>query len=84
MLSVRITGGKMKTATEFTKQMTNFQKLVVLILLVAAVGLFWFWRKDVEYNRCYNIAKDMNSATDEQTQNFLGGRCGRILKDSVN
>lgn len=74
----------MKTATEFTKQMTNFQKLVVLILLVAAVGLFWFWRKDVEYNRCYNIAKEMKTATPEQTEGFLRTRCGAVLKQNVN
>lgn len=58
--------------------MTNFQKILLGILVLFLVAIVYFWRQDVKYKKCVELGIKYRLGTAYET--FRDSECGKMLR----
>ncbi|PIQ81448.1 MAG: hypothetical protein COV78_00155 [Candidatus Pacebacteria bacterium CG11_big_fil_rev_8_21_14_0_20_34_55] len=58
--------------------LSSFQKIVLVLIIFISAILIMYWRKDVEFERCYSLGQTVR---DSDMANFMNTSCGKLLKN---
>lgn len=59
--------------------LTTFQKVALLLAAVFMAVVLIYWRKDVEYQRCYKLFESGGA----KNQDFINSKCGALIRDAA-
>lgn len=60
--------------------MSNFQKIILILLVIALTVGLYFWRQDIKYKRCLELLR-LGAGQIEQ---FKTGNCPAILRNNMS
>lgn len=65
--------------SKLMSEMTTFQKVALLLAAIFMAVVLIFWRKDVEYQRCYKLFESGGA----KNQDFVNSRCGDLIRNAA-
>lgn len=60
-------------------ELTTFQKAALILAVIFMAIVLIYWRKDVEYQRCYGLFESGGA----KNQDFVNSRCGDLIRNAA-
>ena len=64
------------------KKPKNYSIFIAIVILIIGIIIIDYWRSDVEYNRCWQLSKDLKN-TEENMKLFEKTKCINIIRNNL-